>query len=96
MRDLLSKEDTPEKSLRVKVIPGGCAGASYDMQFVLEPEVDDIIFHVSGFKMFIDKNSASLLQGLEIGYVNTMMESRFTFENPNASGSCGCGTSFDF
>jgi iron-sulfur cluster assembly accessory protein len=96
IRVLLSQEENKNQVLRLAVVAGGCAGASYDMKFVAEPEADDHIIKQNDLKIFVEKDSAALLNGLQINYTSTMMESGFKFENPNASGSCGCGTSFSF
>ncbi len=96
MRHLLSQEDDQNQGLRLAVVAGGCAGASYDMKFIAEPETDDFVIQNEGLKIFVEKDSAPLLNGLEIHYTSTMMESGFKFQNPNATGSCGCGTSFNF
>tara|TARA_Y100000590_G_scaffold470299_1_gene663429 strand:- start:3249 stop:3677 length:429 start_codon:yes stop_codon:yes gene_type:complete len=80
--------------LRVGVLPGGCSGFQYGLNIEDAPEEDDEIFDLSGIKVFVDPFSVQYLMGVEIDYVTSMMGSGFTFRNPNASGGCGCGSSF--
>jgi len=80
--------------LRLRVSGGGCAGLQYEMQLENAPEANDTIVEQDRIKIFIDPQSAALLAGLTIDFVDTMLESGFTFHNPNASASCGCGKSF--
>jgi iron-sulfur cluster assembly accessory protein len=80
--------------LRVAVLPGGCSGFQYGLNIEDAPENDDEILELEGLKVFVDPFSAQYLEGIEIDYVTTMMGSGFTFKNPNASGGCGCGSSF--
>ena len=80
--------------LRVAVLPGGCSGFQYGLNIEDSPENDDEILEMEGLKVFVDPFSAQYLEGVEIDYVTTMMGSGFTFKNPNASGGCGCGSSF--
>jgi iron-sulfur cluster assembly accessory protein len=80
--------------LRVAVLPGGCSGFQYGLNIEDGPEDDDEILDVSGVRVFVDPFSAQYLDGVEIDYVSSMMGQGFTFRNPNASGGCGCGSSF--
>lgn len=80
--------------LRVAVLPGGCSGFQYSLNIEDAPEEDDEIFRISGVKMFVDPFSAQYLEGVEIDYVSSFMGAGFSFSNPNASGGCGCGSSF--
>ncbi|MCA9739176.1 MAG: iron-sulfur cluster assembly accessory protein [Gemmatimonadota bacterium] len=80
--------------LRVAVLPGGCSGFQYGLNIEDGPEEDDEILDRSGVKVFVDPFSAQYLEGVEIDYVTGMMGSGFTFKNPNATGGCGCGSSF--
>ncbi len=80
--------------LRVAVLPGGCSGFQYGLNIEDAPESDDEILEMEGLKVFVDPFSAQYLEGVEIDYVTTMMGSGFTFRNPNATGGCGCGSSF--
>jgi iron-sulfur cluster assembly protein len=80
--------------LRVAVLPGGCSGFQYGLNVEDGPEDDDEILELSGVRIFLDPFSMQYLEGVEIDYVTNMMGSGFTFRNPNATGGCGCGSSF--
>ena len=80
--------------LRVAVLPGGCSGFQYGLNIEDEPQEDDDVFVSNGVRLFVDPFSSQYLDGVEIDYVTTMMGAGFTFKNPNASGGCGCGSSF--
>ena len=89
------EEDLPETAgLRVRVVPGGCSGFQYSLNIEEESRQGDHVFDVKGVRLFVDMFSAQYLNNVEIDYVNSMMGSGFAFKNPNATGSCGCGTSF--
>ena len=83
-----------DAGLRVGVLPGGCSGFQYGLNIEDEPAEDDLIVEVGGLKLFVDPFSMQYLGGVEIDYVTTFQGSGFTFNNPNASGGCGCGSSF--
>ena len=80
--------------LRVAVLPGGCSGFQYGLNIEDAPEADDEIVALQGVRVFVDPFSAQYLEGVEIDYVTSFMGQGFTFRNPNASGGCGCGSSF--
>ncbi|MBI4541024.1 MAG: iron-sulfur cluster assembly accessory protein [Gemmatimonadetes bacterium] len=80
--------------LRVAVLPGGCSGFQYGLNIEDTPEQDDEVIQMDGLRLFVDPFSAQYLEGVQIDYVTTMMGSGFTFKNPNATGGCGCGSSF--
>jgi iron-sulfur cluster assembly protein len=84
----------PEAGLRIRVVPGGCSGFSYSMQIEEGPRQGDEILNHEGLRVFVDMFSKQYLEGVQVDYVNTVMGSGFTFSNPNATGSCGCGSSF--
>jgi iron-sulfur cluster assembly protein len=89
------EEDLPQTAgLRVRVVPGGCSGFQYSLNIEEESRQGDFILDQSGVKLFVDMFSAQYLNGVRIDYVTGVMGSGFTFTNPNATGSCGCGTSF--
>jgi iron-sulfur cluster assembly protein len=92
---MTSEEGLPETSgLRVRVVPGGCSGFQYSLNIEEDSRQGDFILDQSGVKLFVDMFSAQYLNGVRIDYVTGVMGSGFTFTNPNATGSCGCGTSF--
>lgn len=87
--------DPDDATLRVSVLPGGCSGFEYGLEVDEEtPEPDDLSIESHGIRILIDPFSAQYLAGVRIGYHSSFKGSGFTFENPNATGSCGCGTSF--
>jgi iron-sulfur cluster assembly accessory protein len=83
-----------EAGLRIRVVPGGCSGFSYSMQIEDSPRQGDEILDHYGLRVFVDLFSKQYLEGVQVDYVNSVMGSGFTFSNPNAAGSCGCGSSF--
>ena len=80
--------------LRVGVLPGGCSGFQYGLNIEDEAGEDDMILESQGIRLFVDPFSLQYLNGTEIDYVSTFQGSGFTFNNPNSSGGCGCGSSF--
>ena len=89
------EEGLPETAgLRVRVVPGGCSGFQYSLNIEEEPKPNDNVFDSNGVRLFVDMFSAQYLNGVEIDYVTNVMGSGFTFKNPNATGGCGCGSSF--
>lgn len=90
-----SEDDLPETAgLRVRVVPGGCSGFQYSLNIEEEQKSGDFVLDKNGVKLFVDMFSAQYLNGITIDHTTNMMGSGFTFENPNATGGCGCGTSF--
>jgi iron-sulfur cluster assembly protein len=96
VREFMAADGVSEETtgLRVSVLPGGCSGFEYGLELEDETQEDDIVFDCRGIRMVVDPFSAQYLKGVAIGYASTFQGSGFTFENPNATGSCGCGTSF--
>jgi len=86
--------DPAKGGLRVSVQPGGCSGFKYGLLIEDEPAEDDLIIDQSDWRVFVDPFSAQYLNGVTIDYVSSMQGSGFTFKNPNATGGCGCGSSF--
>ena len=80
--------------LRLCVQGGGCAGMSYGMDIVEEPGEKDRVCEVDGCRIIVDPKSWLFLNGTTVDFKESLMGRGFVFENPNASGSCGCGTSF--
>jgi iron-sulfur cluster assembly accessory protein len=93
-KNLLETRGLSEGALRVFVVGGGCSGYQYGMALAQEIEDGDIIVEQSGVKILVDPDSAPLLNGAEIDYVDDLMKSGFTIFNPNAVKSCACGSSF--
>jgi iron-sulfur cluster assembly protein len=84
---------TEEHGLRVGVKGGGCSGFSYVLGFDVQKEKDEV-FIIDGIKVFIEKSHAIYLLGMEIDWIDGLNNRGFTFSNPNAKSTCGCGTSF--
>jgi iron-sulfur cluster assembly protein len=80
--------------LRLGVLGGGCSGLSYQFKFDTQPRPKDKVFDFDGVQVFVDPKSILYLHGLTLDYKESLMQSGFVFENPNAKKSCGCGTSF--
>ncbi len=93
VREILSKEQGPS-ALRVSVLGGGCSGFSYDFAIVPEAEADDILIEKLGARVAIDPVSVPYMAGSEIDFVDDLIGASFKIKNPNATASCGCGTSF--
>ena len=81
------------KALRVAVEGGGCSGFQYDIRLD-EPAADDLVIEGEGQKVVVDAVSLPFLQNATIDFADELIGARFTIDNPNASSSCGCGTSF--
>ena len=83
-----------EGGLRLGVLGGGCSGLSYQFKFDTTPRAKDKVFDFDGVQIFVDPKSLLYLHGMTLDYQESLMQSGFVFENPNAKKSCGCGTSF--
>ncbi len=96
VRKVFQAEKAPEATagLRVGVMPGGCSGFKYALNIEDGPSGDDTVVESEGIRLFVDSFSAQYLNGVTIDYMVTMQSSGFTFDNPNATGGCGCGSSF--
>jgi iron-sulfur cluster assembly protein len=80
--------------LRLGVLGGGCTGLSYQFKFDTKPRPNDRLFDFDGVQIFVDPKSIIYLRGMTLDYKESLMQSGFVFENPNAKKNCGCGTSF--
>ena len=96
VKKFIAAEQVPADTagLRVSVLPGGCSGFKYSLNIEERPVEDDMTADINGVRVFVDGFSAQYLNGVTIDYVSSMQGSGFTFTNPNASGGCGCGSSF--
>ena len=93
-REPFEQKGVTEGGLRVFVVGGGCSGYQYGMALAREFDDEDLVVEHSGIKLVVDPDSAPLLEGAEIDYVDDLMKAGFTIYNPNAVKSCACGTSF--
>ena len=94
VKSMMSREGKEGYGIRFGAITGGCAGFSYDMRFQKKSYDNDQVVEQDGVKLFINEESVPFIKGTEIDYVDTLNESGFQYKNPNATSSCGCGTSF--
>lgn len=94
IRQILNRQGIPGGGLRLGVQGGGCSGYSYLVRPESASKPKDHVFEFEGVKVFVDPKSLQLLQGLTLDYRESLMQSGFVFDNPNAARSCGCGTSF--
>jgi iron-sulfur cluster assembly protein/iron-sulfur cluster insertion protein len=92
--ELLAQEDSDDLALRVAVRAGGCSGYSYEMFFDSEIGTDDIVGDQGGVKVVVDAESAELLKGSTLDYSDGLQGAGFHVSNPNATRTCGCGSSF--
>lgn len=91
---IMGEQKVPEDhGLRVGVKGGGCSGFSYILGFDQKKDNDDV-YEINGMKVFMEKAHAIYLLGIEIDWLDGLNNRGFTFNNPNAKESCGCGTSF--
>ena len=92
---LLIDEGEPENAfMRVAVEGGGCSGFQYTFKFDNQKNEDDLVFKKNGIEVVVDQISLELVHGGTLDYVEELIGSYFQVTNPNASSSCGCGTSF--
>ena len=94
IKDILLEENNPKLALRTFVQGGGCSGFSYGFTLDEEMNEDDFEIPLEGFRVLVDAMSMNYLAGAEIDYKEEVMGSSFTIKNPNATTTCGCGSSF--
>ena len=94
-RAAVEDEEPVPLGIRVGVVGGGCSGYSYAMDFVDDGnDEEDMVLQLEGIDVYIDPHSAQMLADTEIDYIDTLQRRGFVFNNPNASTTCGCGSSF--
>jgi iron-sulfur cluster insertion protein len=91
---IIAEEGSGKRMLRVSVSGGGCSGFQYGFDFDDAVNQDDHTFEREGITVVVDDVSLDLLAGSEVDYVQELIGSYFKIDNPNATSSCGCGTSF--
>lgn len=96
IKTLMNDAPADEKiaGIRVGVTATGCSGMSYSLEYASEANPMDITVEDKGVKIFVDPRAQLYLVGMEMDYYETQFESGFVFNNPNATGHCGCGKSF--
>ena len=86
--------DPAQGGLRLGVTGGGCSGLSYNLRFDSQPCKGDRVYEFGGLRIFVDPKSFIYLRGMSLDYSEGLLQSGFVFINPNATKSCGCGSSF--
>jgi iron-sulfur cluster assembly protein len=94
IKRLLARDSRSGSALRIAVTDGGCSGYSYKLAFDDQQRPEDIILDRNGIKILVDSASAPYLAGTVIDFVGGLYGGGFKFTNPNATATCGCGTSF--
>lgn len=94
IRILIDSEGNPGLMLRLSVQGGGCSGFSYGITLDADAQPGDQLFESQGVKIVVDEVSIDLLRGTEVDFVEDLSGSSFVLRNPNASSTCGCGSSF--
>jgi len=94
VRRFIKGSGTPHGGLRLAITGGGCSGYQYAMSVEPQPAAGDAVVQCGQLQVFIDGASRPLLEGATIDFVDNLSGSGFTFHNPNATASCGCGKSF--
>lgn len=94
IRESFAREGVSGGGLRLGVLGGGCSGLSYQFKYDARARPTDSVFEFEDIKVFVDPKSMIYLDGVTLDYRESLMYSGFAFENPNATKSCGCGTSF--
>jgi iron-sulfur cluster insertion protein len=92
--ELIQEENNPNIRLRIFVQGGGCSGMQYGFAFAEEQAEDDFEIKLPGASMLVDSMSSQYLQNAVVDWKEDAMGSNFSIENPNATTSCGCGSSF--
>ena len=93
-KKLLAKHGKEDHGFRVGVRGGGCSGLTYVLDFDREPRKGDQIMEFDGVRIFLDIKSQLFLAGTTLDYTESLMDTGFKFQNPNAKRSCSCGESF--
>ena len=94
VKELLVAENKQGYGLRVAIHGGGCSGFQYGLTFENERRENDEVLDLDGLQVYVDAMSGMYLDGVKIDYVDTLEGSGFKIDNPNATGTCGCGHSF--
>lgn len=94
VKQLIESQNLQDVYLRMGVRGGGCSGLSYSLEFDTEVSQHDKVFDIDGIKVVVDPKSYLYLNGITLDYVTQGLTGGFTFVNPNAKSSCGCGSSF--
>ena len=94
VKNLLVRDKLAGHGLRISIADGGCSGFSYKLDFEKDQKSGDMILEFDDVRIYVDPNSVPYLKGTVIDFVSGLYGGGFKFTNPNATGTCGCGTSF--
>jgi len=94
IREAFAKQGVHGGGLRLGVQGGGCSGLSYLFRYEPKPRPSDHVFQFEDVEVYVDPKSMVFLEGMTLDYKESLIHSGFAFENPHATKSCGCGTSF--
>ncbi|HYO82425.1 MAG TPA: iron-sulfur cluster assembly accessory protein [Bryobacteraceae bacterium] len=94
IREAFTKQGVSGGGLRLGVLGGGCSGLSYQFKYEATPRPTDKVLCFDDVNVFVDPKSLLFLNGMTLDWKDSLMQSGFVFDNPNAKKSCGCGTSF--
>ncbi len=94
VKKIRQRENLAARGLRVSVTTGGCSGLSYKLDFDDAPKPEDVVLELDGLQVYVESSILQQLGGTVIDYVSELHGASFRFSNPNATGTCGCGTSF--
>ena len=94
IKSIMQKEEILDHGLRVAVMGGGCSGMSYKLAFEKTPVEGDKVYEENGVRIFVDGKSYLFLNGTTLDFSDGLNGTGFSFSNPNAKSTCGCGTSF--
>jgi iron-sulfur cluster assembly protein len=95
VREIVANSDQPIAGLRLGIEKGGCAGMSYKMDYVTEPDPKDDVVEDHGVKIYVDPKATLFLLGTVMDFQTTKLSSGFVFKNPNEVSACGCGESVE-
>ena len=94
VKEMASQQNLQGHGLRLMVVGGGCSGFTYDMDLENQENDGDSVIEREGLKVYVDPMSYQYLDGTTVDYIESFKFSGFHFENPNATRTCGCGSSF--
>lgn len=93
-RSAMQREGVADAALRISVLGGGCSGFQYNLGFDRQNQTGDVVVEQHGVRFVVDATSLPYLQGMTLDYVSSLHGAGFKFLNPNATRTCGCGSSF--
>lgn len=94
IREAFAKQGVTAGGLRLGVLGGGCSGLSYQFKYEPKPRPTDKVFNFEDVEVYVDPKSFIYLEGMTLDWKDSLIQSGFAFDNPHATKSCGCGTSF--